>query len=356
MKLARLAFPVVFVALTTQADAQAPAPCRPGTVVPCTIAGKPGTRQCLGEGEGFGPCEATPPPPVTGIVFGKYLLITVIYAPPGTTAPQTTTGEQSFSLVSYEKDSTTGTTTTNSSSYKSSYAVSASLGCTDPACGIVGSGSVSLQYTVNNTQQNALNINKKTSSVITNPGPVEDGVDHNLDQIWLFLHPKYDVTINGTDITWTLDPDQSAGLLQYLYAGQLKGLSQISPGLLQDLQAAGITPGDYQCILNADPLAQGLQLQSQQAPAAPPLPFPLPPCSTPASSAPRYVPANQKLPYDPPYAQGDAVPLQTYKIDNSTVSTQTDSTEYDYAESITATGGGFSGQFGPRLPLHTPGH
>jgi len=296
MKLARLAFPVIFVALTTQADAQAPAPCRPGTVVACTIAGKPGTRKCLGEGEGFGPCEATPPPPVTGIVFGKYLLITVIYAPPGTTAPQTTTGEQSFSLVSYEKDSTTGTTTTNSSSYKSSYTVSASLGCTDPACGIVGSGSVSLQYTVNNTQQNALNINKKTSSVITNPGPVEDGVDHNLDQIWLFLHPKYDVTINGTDITWTLDPDQSAGLLQYLYAGQLKGLSQISPGLLQDLQAAGITPGDYQCILNADPLAQGLQLQSQQAPAAPPLPFPLPPCSTPASSAPRYVPANQNLP------------------------------------------------------------
>ena len=97
MKFTRLAFPLIFFALTTQADAL----CRPGTVVACTFLGKPGTKKCIGDGE-FDDCVPNPPPPVSEIIFGKYLILTVVYAPPGTTAPQTTTGEQSFSQVSYE--------------------------------------------------------------------------------------------------------------------------------------------------------------------------------------------------------------------------------------------------------------
>ena len=202
MKFARLAFPLIFLALTTQADAQAQ--CRPGAVVACTtILGKPGTRTCLGEGEGFGPCEATASPPVSGIVFGKYLILTVIYAPPGTTAPQTTTGEQSFSQVSYESDSSTGSTKTISSSFKQDYQVSFKSECPD-VCFL--SGGASFEYTHNTTHSDAVNINKKTSSTIIDPGPVEDAIDHNFDQIWLFLHPKFDVTILGTEIIWALDP------------------------------------------------------------------------------------------------------------------------------------------------------
>jgi hypothetical protein len=345
MKFARLAFPLIFLALTTQADAQAQ--CRPGTVVACTtILGKPGTRTCLGEGEGYGPCEATPSPPVTEIIFGKYLVLTVIYAPPGTTAPQTTTGEQSFGSVIYESDSSTGSTTTNSSSFKTDYKISVNVEC--ELCVLGPNGGASFEYTKNTTQSNAININKKTSSVIAVPAPVEDGVDHNFDQIWLFLHPKYDVTINGTDITWALDPNQS-GFPQYLYVGQLKGLFQISPGLLQDLQTAGITPADYQDILNNDPLAQCLappvaQSPSPQARVAPPLPVPPAPCLTPAPTSPRYVSANQNLPYNQPATPGNAVPLQTYSVDNSSVSTQTNSYEYDYSVGMTA---GIGGDIGP---------
>jgi hypothetical protein len=341
MKFARLAFPLIFLALTTQADAQTK--CRPGTVVACTILGKPGTRTCLGEGEGFGPCQATPPPPVTEIIFGKYLVLTVVYAPPGTTAPPTTSGEPSFSTVNYESDSSTGSTITNSSSFKSDYKVSVNVEC--KVCVLGPSGGASFEYTKNNTQTNAININKKTSSIITDSGPVENGVDHNFDQIWVLLNPKFDVTINGTQITWALDPDQSAGLVQYLYAGQLNGSSQIPPGVLQDLQAVGITSADYQTILAADPLAQcvapvAAQVQSQQVRLPSPLPVPPAPCLTPAPTAPRYVPTNQNLPYDPPLAANNPVPLQTYSLDNSTISTQTNSYEYDYAVGMTA-GGGF---------------
>jgi hypothetical protein len=302
------------------------------------LFGKPGTKKCLGEGE-YDACVVSPAPPVSGTVFGKYLILTVVYAPPGTTAPQTTTGEQSFSQVSYESDSTTGTTTTNAKSFKQDYQVSSKVECTD-ICDL--SGGVSFEYTQNKTDSSALNINKKTTSVITDPGPVEDAVDHNFDQIWLLLHPKYDVTINGGQISWALDPDQSAGLVQYAYAGWLKDPSKIPPGILQDFQAAGILPPDYQVILTADPLAQCLppvvveQLQSQQAIVRPPLPVA---CLTPAPAYPRYVPTNINLPYDPPFAPGNPVPLQTYSIDNSTIQTNTDSVETDYAFGVTASGG-----------------
>ena len=133
--------------------------------------------------------------------------------------------------MSYESDSTTGTTTTNAKSFKQDYRVSSKVECTD-ICDL--SGGVSFEYTQNKTDSSALNINKKTTSVITDPGPVEDAVDHNFDQIWLLLHPKYDVTINGGQISWALDPDQSAGLVQYAYAGWLKDPSKIPPGILQD--------------------------------------------------------------------------------------------------------------------------
>jgi hypothetical protein len=334
MKFARLAFPLIFLALTTQADAQGQ--CRAGAVVACTtILGKPGTRKCLGEGEGFGPCEATPSPPVTGTVFGKCLILTVIYAPPGTTAPQTTTGEQSFSSVSYESDSTTGSTKTISRSFKQDYQVKLE----DLDLGVF-TGGVTFTYTNNTTNSTVLNVNKKTSSVITDPALVEDAVDHNFDMIWLFLHPKYDVTINGGEISWALDPDQSAGVVQYVYAGGLKNPSQIQSGVLQDLQAAGITPDDYQVILSADPLAQCLQpgnkLGPQQARVPPPLPIPPVPCLTPAPTSPRYVPTNMNIPYDEANGPGQPVALQTYSLDNSTVQMTTNSVESDYAVGVTA--------------------
>lgn len=310
--------------------------CRPGSVVACTIFGKPGTRKCIGEGEydACQPLPPPPPPPVSGVVFGKYLILTVVYAPPGTTAAKTTTGEQSFSSVNYESDSTTGSTFTISNSFKQGYQISENIGA-----GVI-SGGVSMGYANNTTDSTAININKKTSSGIIDNGPVEDAVDHNFDMIWLFLRPKFDVTINGTQVSWTLDPDQSAGLVQFLYAGALKDPSKIPPGVLQDLQVVGITPADYQQILTADPLAECLPPVAEQlrsppgGPGAPPVP-----CATPAPTAPRYYPANENLPYDPPAAPGNSTVLQPFSVDNSMVTTQTSSYEMDFTEGVTVSGG-----------------
>jgi hypothetical protein len=270
---------------------------------------------------------------VTGTFFGKYIILTIIYAPPGTN------GGKSTSQVAYESDSSTGTTTTHSHSFKQDYSVSATLkvglGCSTndgkTTCPLSVGGGGSFDYTKNETHRDALDIKKKISSVIQVNGPSADGVDHNRDEIWLFLRPKYDVTIVGTDVTWALDPDQSAGLEQYVYVGWLKDPSSIQPGILRDLQAAGITPQEYQEILTADTLAECLPPVVAERPEAhqppvrlPPLPVP---CSAPVPSAPQYVQTGWNLPYNPPFAPGDPVPLQQYSIDNSTVSTHTDSYE-----------------------------
>lgn len=324
----------MFLALTTQAYGQQK--CTPQTIgksFGCSYYGKPGTKVCLEPGT-FSPCKPTPnpPAPVKGSVFGKYIILTVIYAPPGTN------GGRSTSQVTYESDSSTGKTTTNSSSFKQDYSVSASVECTDCDFGVL-SGGASFEYTNNHTQSDALDVKKTTSSIIQDTGPAMDGVDHNHDQIWVFLHPKFDVTIWGNDvIDWSFDPDQSAGLMQYLYVEYLKDPSKIPAGLLHDLQVAGITTTDYPEMLKADPLAQCLppEVLASRVPRSP-LPTPL--CRTPIPGTPRYVPANINLPYNPPLDPNDAVPLQTQTIDNASISTHTDSYEDDYKVGITASGG-----------------
>jgi hypothetical protein len=343
MKFAHLAIPAMLLALTTQAHAA----CRMGTVLGCNINGQPGEKECLETGT-FSPCIATNPvQPVTGTVIGKYIVLTVIYAPPGSS------GGKSSSTVSYESGSSTGTTTSNSSSFKQDYSISASLtfdllctstanpvtGETSTTCPLTLGGGVSYEYAKNETHSDALDIKKTSSSIIADTGPSVDGIDHNRDQIWLLLRPKYDFTIVGKDVNWSLDPDQSEAVLQYVYVGDLKNPAGMAAGVLRDLQAAGITEEDYPDILDADPLAECLPPvidPGRPRLNAPPLPLP---CRTPAPAAPRFVPTFTSIPYDPPFAQGDPVPTQTFIVDNSAVSTHTDSYESSHKVGFTVQAG-----------------
>ena len=341
MSFAKCVISVCLATITSQAHAL----CRTGTVVGCSINGQPGTKECVEPGL-FTPCEPTtqPPPPVSGTVVGKYLVLSVVYAPPGTN------GGSSTSSVSYETDSSTGTTTTNASSFKQDYSVSASvtfgLGCStassgETSCPVSIGGGSSFEYSKDATHSDALDIKKSSSSVLSTTGPSADGVDHDRDQIWLLLRPKFDFTIRGKQITWTLDPDQSGGAVQFLYVGHLKDPSKLAPGILRDLEAAKITPQDYPDILDADPLAQCLPpvLHPSRLRTARPPGLLTEPCRVPVPSAPRYTPAFTSIPYDPPFAQGDPVPTQTMTIDTSSVSTHTDSYESSKNIGITVESG-----------------
>lgn len=339
MKLAPLAIPAAFLALTAQAHAI----CTPGTTVRCTLNGKVGTKTCLPSGLSFGPCEVSAePPPDNGTATLKYSVLTVVYAPPGTK------GATSSSSVSYGSQSTTGTTTTNSRSFKQDYSVTASVtggfGCTGDKCTWGVGGGVSYEYSKNKTHSDAMDVKKSTSSTLAVNGPSTDGIDHQFDQIWLMLRPTVKVSIADEAIQWTFDnaTDQAHNIPQYLYVRWLKDpslLQQEAPGTLRDLQAAGITPEDLADILKSDPLAAcagptTLPVRSLRARARAPLPLS---CVPPAPAEPRFVSLRTTLPYQPP-PQGQTVPVQTYGIDASTLDTHSDTTESSHKLGVTAEG------------------
>jgi hypothetical protein len=175
-------------------------------------------------------------------------------------------------------------------------------------------------------------------------GPNVDGIDHDLDTIWLLLRPKVDVSISGKSVQWTFDNTNAdptaANIPVYVYVDHLKDPSKMqrdAPGTFSALQAVGITPQDFPEILKADPLAACAPPVVKPALSRQRIPLPVP-CNPPAPAGPRFVSAYQSFPYEPPHDAGSPVPVQTFSVDNSAVSTLTDSTEISNKVGATAEG------------------
>jgi hypothetical protein len=217
---------------------QAHALCNPETWVPgpCVINGKPGISQCLAY---FVRCIPTARP-LVGTVRPKYLVLTVLYAPPGTK------GGKSSSSVSYSEGSSTGTTTSASKSFAQNYSVSVTA-----KGGFLGGQTATFGYGRSSTRTDSEDIKKSTTSTITVTGPPEDGINHDADVIYLWLNPKIDLTFSPPMAQWTF-ADIPIVDIQFVYVGWLKDPSQFAqdaPGVVQRLQLYGITPQDYPEIL-----------------------------------------------------------------------------------------------------------
>ncbi len=285
--------------------------CQDGKTGGCRINGKAGPRECL-NGK-WGPCEANeppPPPPVSGTVFPKYYVLTVIYAPPGTA------GGGSQSTVVYGDSSSSGTKVSSGKSSKAGTKVSveASGGILGNGGGVGGSFGVSRST----TSTDELEIKKSVSTEISARGPGVDGIDHDRDQIWLWLNPKLKVTIAGNEVRWTVVPDQTAEI-QFVFVGHLKNPSLMTPGIAMQLQANGITPADYPDILRANPMANNTLVVDGK----------------------RYLSLFRTFPYQPPFAQGDPVTTFSMALSSSSVqtSTQTLEKEYEVGMKLSAEGG-----------------
>ena len=283
------------------------AACKDGTTASCTLNGKKGERECV-NGR-FTPCLVEPDsgPSGTGTVAPRFYILSVVYAPPGTK------GGGSTSSVSYGSGSTTGTTVAGSNSFKQNYKLTATA-----SGGILGNGAsvgTSFGYGRNSTNTSALDIKKSTASEINARGPAVDGIDHDRDQIWLWLNPKILLSVTPTSASWTLQDSQTADI-QFVFVGHLKNPSQMPPGVLQRLQTYGITPQDYPQILRADPFANGAT----------------------AISPARFQSLHTTFPYEPPFAPGD--PATTFKttLTNSTTDSATSSTQNDYTVGLTVSG------------------
>lgn len=191
---------------------------------------------------------ATAPPAAAPPAFTahpKYFIGSVVYMPPGETG----------SALTYGFGSVTGTTVSTAQSWNGNPSTGASAGTQEVVFGNLFGGSTPTSVDV---QDNA-------SMEANYLGPASNSVNHDYDQIWIFLGADVNAFADGMgNLSWGLDFSKQLGrgVAQSGYpvtAGCLKAVSSVPPAdcayLLNFLASAGITPADYPNILGADPFA-----------------------------------------------------------------------------------------------------
>lgn len=244
--------------------------------------------------------------PQSGTAIARYMVLTVIYSPPGTN------GGKSSSSVDYGNGSLTGSTTSISSSFKDGLDISASVGGgkSDGSA----SGSLDFGFSKTTTDSSSIDIKKSETFDISTSGPAADGINHDEDLIYLWLNPQLTVTIDPwNNLNWELGIQGPQMVIQYLHVGWLKNPSTMPAGLQQQLSAAGLTADDYAVILTADPFASGSG----------------------AIDPNRFVPTTFTFPYNPPLNSGDPVPLQKLALQNTLTYTTSHSVQTQFGVSLT---------------------
>jgi hypothetical protein len=265
--------------------------------------------QCKKVGNAFVVVTIKHLPVQTGAVALKYAVLTVLYAPPGSGA-----SSGAVSTATYGSSSTTGVSTSASTSFGSQYAVSASGGgvlFTLPWAATYGFGAATRSGVSTQIQ-----LTKSTSNSVVVSGPAQDGIDHDLDEIWLWLNPVANVTVTGSNLTWSLSTGGSAPMqIQHVYAGCLRVPSRTDcASEVSTLARFGITAADYPAILARDPFGAG---------------------ST-ALDGNRFIEMSTTYPYEPPFAPGDAGTPQTYTMSTSELGSVTSTASDSYSVSTSA--------------------
>jgi hypothetical protein len=239
----------------------------------------------------------------TGTVVPRYIVLTVLYAPPGTN------GGHSASSVSYSAGSTTGITTSASQSFKIENSVS--FDASGGILGTGGGGGLSFDWSHSTTDTQSLAITKSQNSTISRTGPAADGINHDEDAIYLLLNPTVNLAVSSSSASWLLASNNSSPI-QLVYVGWLNGHTQMPQNIASALASAGITSGDYADILARDPLAAGAAMDPN-----------------------RFVQLNTTFPYEPPYAASDPVPVITTTITDSSTQSTTSEVADTYKVGVT---------------------
>lgn len=241
-----------------------------------------------------------------GSATANYIVLTVVYAPPGTN------GGKSSSSVTYTSTSIAGTTVSSDQTFKDEQSVSVDVSSVAGGAG----GGFDVANSATNSQ--SIQIKNSASHSLSQTGPsTQDGINHDLDEIWLLLKPTISVGVSSFMTTWSLSAADKNSKLQYVYVGWLNGDQAMPPPVLTALQNAGITPQDYPVIMARDPFATGSSLDPN-----------------------RFLPYGIPYAYEPPFAPTDPVPLQTVSLYTDQVTTTGVSTEDSYGVQMSATGGG----------------
>ena len=187
-------------------------------------------------------------PPGTGRIRPDYMILTVVYAPPGSS--KTGAGN-----VDYATQSAMGTSVGISDSFANKLSIDTTF--SGGAFGDDASLEIDFSTSTDRTDKSELDVTKTQKGEIKIPGPAFDGVDHNSDRIYLWLNPAVTVNQGEKSASWTLGVDGPTMDVNYAEVGWLKDPTKMPPGVTAAFQKAGIQVSDYATILSADPFANG---------------------------------------------------------------------------------------------------
>jgi hypothetical protein len=129
----------------------------------------------------------------------------------------------------------------------------------------------------------------------------------------LLLNPLLTVAqFPGNNVQVAMGVDGPTMNIQYVYAGWLKGVTAMAPGVKQQLDAAGLDAEDYQQILSTNPFQSGLMVIDTD----------------------RFIALPESFAYEPPYSATDAPWVATYTVQNTTTATNTATVEYSVGATI----------------------
>jgi hypothetical protein len=195
----------------------------------------------------------------SGSLNPQYYVLGVVYAPPGFDG-----NRQLASSVTYANGSSMSHDTKVSNSFKQGVSVTASAEIPALAATVLPlSGSATAGYSVTDSTSGGLTVQSSLLNVL-GPwfGPAVDGINHDDDEIFLWLNPRVSFAERGSITLWTLglNPDTYAGTtadVQFVKVGWLRGTEPWDTGTLRELTAHNIGPAQYAELLSLDPFANG---------------------------------------------------------------------------------------------------
>jgi Concanavalin A-like lectin/glucanases superfamily/Bacterial Ig domain len=220
-----------------------------------------GTTQSLSSSPKIVNCSP-PSFPVSGTVNPKYIVLGVIYAPPG-----------ADSHVDYTTTTLVGTSTSVSSSFTNSTSESVSLGVGSSIFGSI-TRTASTEFTQESDTSSSLAVNETTTDTTVAHGPTAPatGLNHELDQIMVWLNPvmTFQMTDPNTVISqgFTFDErDRPLMDVALITLSELRGTIDPASDLALRLQRSwapdpldgtgrGLTRADLDAILAADPFSK----------------------------------------------------------------------------------------------------